>query len=227
MTTAYNDISQDSMVIARDMPIHIGDIDEVQAQMSRLFDKIDRPVASDIEVHWTGKVDVYPRRMPSVYQGEPLIVVARADSLEGQVRITGVAADAPFEQVISLDLEQQSTGTAKYWARQKIQDLVDEGVMTGQLDQLKDEIIEVALAHSLVSRFTSLVAVEEVVSRPPAEQAREAAVRNAMAHGQRMQVRYPQTATRARQSLLIGLSLLLITLGLWFVRVRHAARGLS
>ncbi len=99
--------------------------------------------------------------------------------------------------------------------------------MTGQLDQFKDEIIEVALAHSLVSRFTSLVAVEEVVSRPPAEQAREAAVRNAMAHGQRMQVRYPQTATRARQSLLIGLSLLLITLGLWFVRVRHAARGLS
>ncbi len=213
--------------LGRGTHTHIGDIDEVQAQMSELFDKIDRPVASDIEIHWPGQVDVYPRRTPSVYQCEPLIVVARADSLEGQVRITGVAADAPFEQVISLDLEQQSTGTAKYWARQKIQDLVDEGVMTGQLDQLKDEIIEVALAHSLVSRFTSLVAVEEVVSRPPAEQAREAVVRNAMAHGQRMQVRYPQTATRARQSLLIGLSLLVITVGLWFVRVRRAARGLT
>lgn len=212
--------------LGRGTHTHIGDIDEVQAQMGRLFDKIDRPVATDIEIHWPGEVDVYPRRVPAVYQGEPLVLVARADNLQGQVRITGVAADAPFEQVISLDVEQQSPGTGKYWARKKIQDLVDEGVTTRQLDQFKDEIIEVALAHSLVSRFTSLVAVEEIVSRPPSEQVRAASVRNAVAQGQRLQVRYPQTATRAQQSLLISLALLVIAAVLLLVRGRSAPRSL-
>ena len=62
---------------------YIGRPEEVQSRMQALFQKLESPVLSDIELHWPQgtAVEAWPRRIPDLYAGEPLLVAFRAHSL--------------------------------------------------------------------------------------------------------------------------------------------------
>ena len=195
---------------------HIGNLHETGEKMDALFKKIDSPIATDIEIFWPGDVESFPQRIPSVYRGEPLLIVARADTLAGDIHISGRTAQSSWQQTVSLPEDASASGVGSLWARKKIEVLEEEAVRLGQPDATRIEIIDVALSHSLVSRFTSLVAVEEIVSRLPADSLKPAAVANALAKGQVVMAQYPATATRANSSLIMGLISLLSGLVLVF-----------
>lgn len=190
---------------------HVGKLDEVESRMDNLYSKIDSPLATDIVINWPGEVEVYPARLPALYRGEPLLVVGRAPHLSGIVEVSGLTAHSPWHQRLSIDVKDSRPGVGTLWARSKIEALEDDRVAGRDAEEVKEELIAVALKHHLVSRYTSLVAVEEWVSRLPGDNLQTSAVPNLVARGQQLQtVMYPRTATNGPLLFLIGLLSLLL-----------------
>jgi Ca-activated chloride channel family protein len=148
---------------------YIGDTSEVATKMNELFSKLETPVMTNLNINWPAGVtaEMWPRRLPDIYHGEPLILKARLNRAEGELIVTGRVADKLWRSRINLESAVNDKGMGVLWARTKIVALMDsvhEGVSR---DAVKKSVVEVALAHHLVSRYTSLVAVDKLVSRAP------------------------------------------------------------
>ena len=105
------------------------------------------------------------------------------------------------------DREQDgsSSGVASVWARQKIASLLDEKLMGADETQVRASVLDVALEHSLMSPYTSFVAVEEKISRPGESMLDLKALPNTQPKGQSAQwVSYPATATTGPANLFLG-----------------------
>ena len=111
-------------------------------------------------------------------------------------------------------------GIAKLWAREKISTLLDEKIRGRNHNEVRHAVLQVALQHQLVSPYTSLVAVENVISRPTSDTLKAEAIPNLAPKGQQIYtaviakraVSYPRTATNAPLHLLLGLLSLLAML---------------
>jgi Ca-activated chloride channel family protein len=182
---------------------HIGSVNEVQSKMNLLFQKISNPVARDIKISWPAKyqVETYPKRVPDLFLGEPIFLsskIVAADSfIEGTVKLDGVTATAPWSRTLRVKDTPASSGISTLWARRKITSLQDEETMGANIETTKQAIIDVALNHRLVSKYTSFVAVEEVIKRAK-NALKQLPIPNAAPKGQATQTfAYPNTATSA------------------------------
>ena len=152
---------------------YIGHPGEVGTKMAALFAKLKRPVLTDVEVVWDDPgAEVWPERAPDLYAGEPLVVAARLADLGREVRITGMRDGRPWERHLAIAATAGGDGggaVGKLWARRKI-DALTAGLQRGVApEEVRREVVEVALAHHLVSRYTSLVAVDVTPARPAGE----------------------------------------------------------
>ncbi len=199
---------------------YIGRPEEVQSRMQALFQKLESPVLSDIELHWPQgtAVEAWPRRIPDLYAGEPLLVAFRAHSLPARVEVTGKLAGSAWRTPVLIAGGQIGSGISKLWARRKIAALMDGLVAEMDPGQVQSAVVAVALAHHLASRYTSLVAVDVTPSRPDDAPLSQRAVPTNLPHGwsyEHVFGRLPQTATPARLHLLLGLAGLLVA---WWLR---------
>ena len=149
----------------------IGSSDEVEEKMSGLFRKLERPVLKDIAIDWPEGVaaEGYPSAIPDLYDGEPLVLAFRtADASGGVVNISGGTTTGGWARSLTLALDHKNPGVAAIWARSKILDITRNARRSGQqfADQTRGKIVKVALAHQLISKYTSLVAVDDRVVRP-------------------------------------------------------------
>ena len=144
----------------------IADLAEVQERMEALFRKLESPVAGDLEVHWNDEVEMWPERIPDLYAGEPVLVSAKLQRFVGEVRLRGRRGDRPFEVSLPLTPGASETGIHKLWARRKIAHWMAQGTAGAPPEQVREEVLAVALEHELVSKFTSLVAVDVTPRRP-------------------------------------------------------------
>ncbi len=149
---------------------HIGSGEEVEDRMRQLLARIEAPVATGLAAKLNGTAELTPNPLPDLFQGEPLTLLAKLDEGADRLQVSGVTADRPW--TLALDLKQARTGTGigKLWARRRIAD----AEVAGELGKLSSaeadrQILALALAHHLVSRMTSLVAVEQTRSRPAGE----------------------------------------------------------
>ena len=202
---------------------YIGRAAEVASKMSKLFLKIESPILSHIKIEWPADLNVeyWPKSLPDLYLGEPLLVHAKFDrSLardNNTVQVSGQVAGQEWQRQLHFvfDTEQESLkGISKLWAREKISALLDEKILGRSPDKVRRDVLTVALKHQLVSPFTSLVAVEEQVTRPSDAQVTQQPVPNLVAKGQvahtktlvtRKSLTYPKTATAAQLHFAIAL----------------------
>ena len=204
---------------------YIGSPSEVEERMQDLFTKLEAPVLADIEVRWDDPAaEAWPQRIPDLYAGEPVVVAARVESDSGEVVVTGHRGVEPLEMRMPLEVAKERAGIARLWARRKIASLMDQRADGVPEDQVRAAVLEVALAHHLVSKYTSLVAVDVTPRRPAADKLNTGAVPTELPAGwDRKHVfgSLPQTATRAPLSLALGLLLLLVgAVLLWVAEVR-------
>ncbi|MCW0000005.1 marine proteobacterial sortase target protein [Pararhizobium sp. YC-54] len=151
----------------------IGSEDQVAARMGELFDKLENPVMTDIAASFDGAnaEDITPNPMPDLYRGEPVVLTAELDgtSAAGKLQITGKTGSQPWRIEMDIAKASEGKGIAKLWARRKIDDLEANAYAVNDAAALDKEIETVALANHLVSRVTSLVAVDVTPSRPASE----------------------------------------------------------
>jgi len=154
--------------VGRGTYTHIGDTREVITRMSALLDRLTRPVLTDLRVvTHGGDAQFAPADLPDLYEGEPLMLLASASNLRGSITVSGMLDGRPWSRRLNLNQAVEGVGVAKLWARRRITD-----AEVGQrLDQISAEeaaqtIAQLGLDFSIVTRETSLVAVDRTPSRP-------------------------------------------------------------
>src|SRR5436305_12829132 len=111
-----------------------------------------------------------PAAIPAVYRDEPLVLAAKLDKLTGSVEIKGRIGDRPWVVTLALANAAEGKGLSKLWARRKIDDAeVARTTRQSAPEEADKEILALALEHQLVTRLTSLVAVDKTPSRPDGE----------------------------------------------------------
>jgi Ca-activated chloride channel family protein len=120
---------------------------------------------TDVSIDWNGArvVDVFPARLPDLFAGRPIALSARFEGkAPSAVRVRGrvggrqVEIDVP---ITSSTTEDATIALPALWARRKIQSLSDFAEIEGRR-RADGEVRDLALAHGLMSQFTSFVAVD-------------------------------------------------------------------
>jgi Ca-activated chloride channel family protein len=194
----------------------ISALHEVQEKMSALIRKIERPRVTGIEVTWPGDAHAYPEIVPDLYAGEPIVQKVRlaGESRSGDlIRITGTSTMGDWGVELPIAAEQENEGIAAVWARGRIEHLLDHERQGGDAEQIRAAVIETALDHQLVSRYTSLVAVDKTPARPESSTLDSEQVPNLLPYGQDHNAifGFPATATGWRARVAAGLVLLLFS----------------
>ena len=182
---------------------YIGDIAQVQEKMTSLFEKLESPVLSDVEIRFDDPTaEMWPRRIPDLYTGQPVIVAVKLSQPNGRVVASGRIGTTEWSDTHSVASNEEESGIAKLWARQQIDSIVDEAGA-----DVKQKVTDVALAYHLVTEFTSLVAVDHTpadAKGPVCEARKVPATLAAGWHGTTPAGSLPQTATPAPLMLLCG-----------------------
>jgi Ca-activated chloride channel family protein len=207
---------------------YIGTAQEVQDKMNRLFVKLEQPAFLNLalEASTEGTWDLLPTPLPDVYAGEPLMVAFRTASPPAQLTVSGHHGTIPWKKVVPFSSALSRQGITVYWVRQKISQLMDHhtiSTQTGRQTELRQAVIDLALRHHLVSKYTSLVAVETVPARPEHQPLHSHAMKTNLPHGMQYEAIFgwPQTATPATLYLLLGTLMLLMA---WLWARQHTVR---
>jgi Ca-activated chloride channel family protein len=147
---------------------YIGAVDQVEARMRALFGKLESPVVTNLTASFSAAgADVTPVVLPDLYRGEPVALTARVGALAGTVEIKGIIGDRPWIVTLPLAKAAAGSGISKLWARRKITDAeVARTLRSITPDEADRRILALALDHHLVTRLTSLIAVDRTPSRP-------------------------------------------------------------
>ncbi len=199
----------------------ISHINEVEKKMGELFAKIENPVLMDLKLDISDKAETFPDPIADLFAGQPLVVFGKTDKLPPTgTELSGRTADSDFTLNIPLNPDRATEEPAipTLWARSKISNLMN-GYRTGD-DEIKQNIIDLAINHKLITKFTSFVAVEQKIVNPggktrlnaipvelPEGWEYEKVITN---EGQAKLAYLPQTASNAPLVALVGLVLMAI-----------------
>lgn len=221
----------------------IGDISKVKPKMQQLLEKLKSPALTNLKLNIKDAqnafgFELYPSILPDLYAGEPLVIAYRRElaytstsnalpfSIEGEYLMKTNSEDIDSNkwasQLPALTGKREQ-GIHKYWARLKIKDLHQQLNMKGRYsddyktmkDNIKEAITNVALSHHLVSKYTSLIAIDHDLS--------EFALTENMKKTkftQYAQAQLPQTATPSLFLALLGCFLMIISSGYIIMRAR-------
>lgn len=150
---------------------HIGSVEQVEERMRGLFAKLENPVVTNLTAKFSeATADLTPSAIPDVYRDEPLVLAAKLDKLTGSVEIKGRIGDRPWVVTLPLANAAEGKGLSKLWARRKIADAeVARTTRQTTPEDADKAILALALEHQLVTRLTSLVAVDQTITRPVGE----------------------------------------------------------
>ncbi len=207
---------------------YIGKDTEVKEKMLALFTKLEHPVISNLHLDIAGsdkEIEGYPSPLPDLYLGEPLVLAIRTDWENASLRLTGTRLGNPWETIVDTVTYGKREGVGALWARKKIRSLMESLALGASSEnEVREQVLKTALEHHLVSKYTSLVAVDSVVSRPKDAKVEPAAVKTHLPQGWQAAAVFgggSQTATPAALRLLIGCSFLIMAALIFLSRRRQ------
>lgn len=140
---------------------------EVEEKMMNLLKKIDSPVLTNIHLSIDGEVDLVPKSVPDLFKGEPLLIFGKSADLNNKkVTLTGRTQEGiiSLEMPIITDTGKDNPAISTLWARKKISGLMNEYRLGDK--SVKEDIVSMAIDHRLITKFTSFVAVENLIVNP-------------------------------------------------------------
>ncbi len=200
---------------------YISNSGDIATKMTQLLEQLRYPVMQDVQIEFSEPVEHYPLQVPDLYLGEPIHLIIRRPATDIEMRISGKRDTLDWRANLTLatDLSNNASGISRLWARQKIQQLLDQQIMYADYERHKEAITTTALRHQLLSPYTSFVAVEERISRPETKPTTDKKIPNLAPDGSQA-FNYPMTALNWQVQLLIGI--LLFVIGLWLNRGEDA-----
>ncbi len=194
---------------------YIGRVSEVQEKVGALFNKLEHPVISDIRIDLGSngnEIEYYPNPIPDLYNGEPLVITLKTGWENESLHITGREAGNSWEMVVDATKFGKRKGVGTLWARRKIRSSMEALALGMDEQKVKDVVLKTALEHHLVSKYTSLVATDTMVSRPADTDTEQSMVKTHPVHGWQAAAVFgggSRTATPSTLFLLLGIVFLL------------------
>ncbi len=154
----------------RGVSVIVENLEGLEEQMQKLMAKLNAPQVVGLSADFPADSEVYPRVFPDLYLGEPITIVARMPVANAgkSLQITGRFGAATWQQELAMPVAKSNNmpgmpngGIAKLWARRKISQLEDDEELSRSVINNKALIVETALEHRLLSRYTSFVAIEK------------------------------------------------------------------
>lgn len=143
---------------------YIYEDDDIATKISNHFKRISKPVLTDLEIKIEGLVtsDKFPRPMPDLYWGNQVLQLGIYKNsgdfpvyLNGKIREKNVSyrANASFENIPG-----GHRFVPRLWAKAKIDYLMDQIDIYGEIDELVDQIIELSLKFQILTKYTAFYA---------------------------------------------------------------------
>lgn len=141
---------------------------DAPAIATKFREYIQTPLLTDIKVRSIGfdTYDVYPAYLPDLFAQRPVILFGKwRGSVSGSFELQGKTGQGDY--LTRLDLAgvepDESHRALRYlWARSRIAELSDYGSSSVDVDQI-NEITSLGLKYSLLTQYTSFIAVLEEV----------------------------------------------------------------
>jgi len=152
--------------VGRGAVTYVLDNDDRDGKVAEFYQRISKPVLTEISVDWGSMdvADVYPARLPDLYAGQSMLVTGRYTGQIDEILVKGRQGDGRYMESIALT-EVDGSGIASAWARAKVRGLENQQLW-GDIDEVEQEITDLALDYQLLTRYTSFVAVEREVTNP-------------------------------------------------------------
>jgi Ca-activated chloride channel homolog len=209
----------------RGLSVFVTGDEQVDTPIDSFLRRIGRPAMSDLWLGWQGvkPAEVYPARLPDLHLGEALFISARLEpgstvTAEASVALGGSLPDGKMADDLLIGGSVPSgAGVATRWARTRIGSLMDQLNTGADPAEIRAQVIETATPFNLVTKYTSLVAVDRtpVADQPP--QRRQ--LPNTLPRGSRLGD-LPAGGTLGPLRLLMGSLLGLLALTLYLVSRR-------
>jgi Ca-activated chloride channel family protein len=215
--------------IGRGTFTYIGDVNEVKEKTISLFNKLETPALINIQLGIDrDKYEVYPNIIPDLYAGETSTILLKGKQLPDHISIKGDYGNLEWQHRATL-VHTSKNGIRIAWAREKIASLMSlrhTATAENEREAIKQKITDTALEHHLVSRYTSLVAVDVtpvnidgLLLSQRMKNNRPYGWKQASTNG----LLLAQTATGSKTNLLLGLVSLLAALLLYRRRSTNTA----
>ena len=135
--------------------------------VASFYRRLAHPVLTDLEIEW-GELDVanvVPKRIPDLFTGQPVVVYGKMKrARSGTATLVGRANGKRVEIPIRVDVAKarRTDGLASMWARRRIQELEDSliGAPDGAA-KVEAAVTALALKHTVMSKYTSFVAIDK------------------------------------------------------------------
>jgi Ca-activated chloride channel family protein len=131
---------------------------------------IETPVLTDIDVRFAGfdVYDVEPGKIPDLFASRPIVVFGKwRGAIGGSIEISGKTGRGAYQAsipVVPANADASHAALRHLWARTRIANLSDFGPANPSQERIA-EITSLGLTYSLLTKYTSFIAVHEVVRR--------------------------------------------------------------
>ena len=155
--------------------------DRLDEVMDRIARRLQPPRLTDLTIEsdnltWEPS-SLVPSRLPDVFAGRPVTILARHASSQGpvRVRVRGRRPDGSNWSTELVGTSSDAVTLSSAWGRHRVRELEDR-VAAGSVDdveELQKEIVRVSLESGVLSRYTAFVVVDEAETidsqAPPVE----------------------------------------------------------
>jgi Ca-activated chloride channel family protein len=138
--------------------------EEAEGAAGSFREYIESPVLTGIQVTFPGfdVYDVEPTQVPDLFASRPVVVFGKwRGTPQGNVELRGRTGTEAYEAtfpVAEVAPAEDHRALRYLWARARIADLSDFGGHTQ-----REAVVQLGLAYNLLTRFTSFIAVHEVI----------------------------------------------------------------
>src|SRR5690242_13699433 len=152
-------------------PFIVSDEGEADAAADKFREYVESPVLTDIKVRTVGfdTYDVNPVNFPDLFAQRPIILFGKWHGpATGTIELTGRSGQGVYTtqtDVAAAQPDEANSALRYLWARSRIAELSDYGAYDVSDDTAK-AITELGLKYTLLTRYTSFIAVREVVTNP-------------------------------------------------------------
>lgn len=149
-------------------PFIITDPMQAPREAVRFRRMIESPVLTRVRARFEGldAYDVQPQTLPDVLSERPVILFGKwRGQPKGRLIVEGQSAAGPWHQQLVVDAKSVRTDASalrSLWARHRIAELQDQEALEGG-SPLREEITALGLRYSLLTQYTSFIAVDQVV----------------------------------------------------------------
>ena len=155
--------------------------DDANSMAQEVMTRIQRAQLANIKIDWGGLnvAETYPAKIPELWAGRPVTIYGRyRDGGDATIQVSGKVEGEAVSWPLKVELPKNDTEhdvLAKVWARQKIEDLMQQSFYGGS-PAVEEMVTAIALDYKLMSQYTSFVAVDAKIAaaaNEPAQRPRQ------------------------------------------------------